>query len=201
MPSGSLSRRPAQTRLQLTRAMPGCPRFAMPCPRASAIHGTWINRRSALLHLLLHLLRLRLRERDVHAQAVVEVEVGIGDEDQGEEGEDVAAPVVKEQAELCDDQKENRHVVAEAVFAGEDVEELFLEEGAAILASVVAPITGLAEEFFEDHRARDAGDGDREDQQPEKLVPGMVGGRRMGHAKSSGPVIILAHRQSEWGII
>src|SRR5205814_2809647 len=128
MPSGSLSRRPAQTRLQLTRAMPGCPRFAMPCPRASAIHGTWINRRSALLHLLLHLLRLRLRERDVHAQAVVEVEVGIGDEDQGEEGEDVAAPVVQQQSKTREDQEEDRHVVAETVFAGEDVKELALKE-------------------------------------------------------------------------
>ena len=92
-------------------------------------------------------------------------------------------------------------VVASITQILEKPETLSFEEGAAILASVVAPITGLAEEFFEDHRARDAGDGDREDQQPEKLVPGMVGGRRMGHAKSSGPVIILAHRQSEWGII
>jgi hypothetical protein len=76
--------------------------------------------------------------------------------------------------------------MAEAVFAGEKVEKLSLQQISATFAFLFAPLARLAEDFFEHDRARDARDGDREDQQPEDLFGDAL------HARLSRCVISCA---------
>ena len=99
---------------------------------------------------------------DVEAQAVEEAHVDIGDPDQGEPADEIAAPAAVEHLESRDDKEECRDVVAEAVLAGEEIEELSSGEWAALFAPVLAPLAGLAEDFFVGNGPGDAGDGKRE---------------------------------------
>ena len=62
-----------------------------------------------------------------------------------------------EQLEARDEQHEHGYPVAEAVFAGEEVKELPLDQPAAAPALVGAPVAHLAKDFFRGHGARDAG--------------------------------------------
>src|SRR5690242_19169944 len=98
--------------------------------------------------LLLLRLQLGLADVDLDAHAVVKVHVDVGDEDEGEEADEVAAPVVQEHLEAREPQERGRDVVAEAVFTGEEVEELALEETPTRLAPAAAVFAGLGEHFF-----------------------------------------------------
>ena len=71
---------------------------------------------------------------DVDAQPAEQAHVHVGDADQREEGDADAAPVVEQQPVAGHGQRHQRHPVAEAVLAREDIEELAGEERAAGLA-------------------------------------------------------------------
>ena len=85
---------------------------------------------------------------DVETQAVEEAHVDVGDPDKGEPGDEIAAPAFVEHLEAGDDEKQCCDVVAEAVLAGEEVEEFAWDEAAAVLALVFAPVAGLAKNLF-----------------------------------------------------
>ncbi len=61
---------------------------------------------------------------DIEAKAVEEAHVDVSHPDESEPGDEVSAPVVVEHLESGKDEEEGRDVVTEAVFAGEQVEEL-----------------------------------------------------------------------------
>jgi hypothetical protein len=56
--------------------------------------------------------------------------------------------------------------MTEAVLAGEDVEELPLHNTAAVLAACNALLTGFSENLLVRYRPRDAGNRDREQEEP-----------------------------------
>jgi hypothetical protein len=107
---------------------------------------------------------------DVEAEAVEEAHVDVGDPDEGEPGDEIAAPSFVEHLEARDDEQECGDVVAEAVFAGEEIEKFARDEAAAVLALVFAPVAGLAEDFFVGDCPRDACDGKGEDEEIGELT-------------------------------
>src|SRR5215210_1836312 len=114
------------------------------------------------LHFLSYLLldvRLDLLALDVEAEAVVEAHVLVGDPDEGEAADEVAAPVFVEQVVARDEEEEDGDVVAETVFAGEEVEELPLVPAPALLTPPLAVLPRLAEDLLVRHRPGDARDG------------------------------------------
>jgi len=69
-----------------------------------------------------------------------------------------------------DDEQERGDVVAEAVFAGKEIEKFAWDEAAAVLALVLAPVAGLAEDLFVGDGPGDAGHGKREDEEVGELL-------------------------------
>jgi hypothetical protein len=107
---------------------------------------------------------------DIEAEAVEEAHVDVGDPDEGEPGDEIAAPSFVEHLEARDDKQEGGDVVAKAVFAGEEIEKFARDEAAAVLALVFAPVAGLAEDLFVGDGPGDAGHGKREDEEVGELL-------------------------------
>ena len=80
-----------------------------------------------LLDVLLFGFDFFFLRRDLNAQAAVEVQVNVGDEDQGEKPDHVPPPIQEHQVIMAPHEERDRHIVAEAVFAGEEIEELALQ--------------------------------------------------------------------------
>ena len=68
------------------------------------------------------------------------------------------------------DEQERGDVVAEAVFAGEEVEKFARYKAAAVLALIFAPVARLAEDLFVGDGPGDAGHGKREDEEVGELL-------------------------------
>jgi len=79
-----------------------------------------------LLHLVFFTLNLYTLALDVEAQAVEDRDVLIRDPDQGKEAENRAAPILICEPVVRDQQEDKGYPVAEAEFAGKQVEELAL---------------------------------------------------------------------------
>ena len=101
---------------------------------------------------------------DIQAQAVVDADIEIADPHQREERDQVSAPIREQQLKARDGKKDCRHVVAEAIFAGKQVEELPLQNRATRLAFGSAVILHLPKDGFVCNRPRHRGDGQREDE-------------------------------------
>src|SRR4051812_24527300 len=106
--------------------------------------------------------RLDLLALDVEAEAVVDAHVLVGDPDECEAPDEVAAPVLVEQPVARDEEEEDRHVVAEAVLAGKEVEEFSLVPAPALPTPAHTELPRLAEDLLVRHGPGDARDGDRE---------------------------------------
>ena len=85
---------------------------------------------------------------DIEAKAVEQAHVDVCHPDESEPGDEVSAPVVVEHLESGKDQEEGRDVVAEAVFAGEQVEELANKNWLAVLAFLLAEVARFAKDLF-----------------------------------------------------
>jgi hypothetical protein len=107
---------------------------------------------------------------DVEAKAVEEAHVDVGDPDKGEPGDEIAAPALIEHLKARDEEKERGDVVAEAVLAGEEVEEFTWDEAAAILALVFAPVAWLAKDLFVGDSPSDTRYGECEDEEIGELA-------------------------------
>jgi hypothetical protein len=159
--------------------------------RSTAIAAGFLDFGFDLFDLFILYLDVFLFAADVDAQAGIEVQINVGDENQGEPGDDVATPIVDEQFELREQQEKERDPVAEAIFAGEEIEKFAFPEGVAALAFVFAPVAGFTKNFLEDDGASDGGDGDGEDEEPENLLADrehetVIERRGRGHSAGIG---------------
>jgi hypothetical protein len=106
---------------------------------------------------------------DVEPQAREESHIKIRHPYQREKRDDVSPPVIKEQLVTRDHQENGRHVVTETVLASKQVEELSAVRGTIIRALALAILARFAEHFFVSDRPCDRRNGEREDNQPDKL--------------------------------
>jgi hypothetical protein len=123
------------------------------------------------LRLKVQILRLDFDSflTDIETQMRENSHINIRDPDQGEQGNHVSAPIGVEQFEARDHQKQRCNVVTKAVFAREQIEKLALPESSGRLTLLLAIVSGLAEHVFVSDRPCNGGDGNREQQKPEKL--------------------------------
>ena len=84
----------------------------------------------------------------VEPQPIVGADVEIADPDQRKKRDEITPPVREEQLETRDGQKNCRHVMAKAVFAGEKVEELTLNDAGAGPAFRFAELLHFAKNRF-----------------------------------------------------
>lgn len=68
---------------------------------------------------------------DVETQAAEQAHVHIGDPHQSESADQISTPILIEQLIAGDYQKKDSHIVTEAVFTGEEIEEFTLDHAAA----------------------------------------------------------------------
>ena len=106
---------------------------------------------------------------DADAQAAIDAHPLICQPRQKKKRQHIAAPIVNQQPEARKNQNQNRHPMAEAIFAGENVEKFSLENIPAALAFIVAEFAPFAENFFLRHRPRDTGDDHRQNDKRENL--------------------------------
>ena len=86
---------------------------------------------------------------DVETKAVVDAHVLVGDPDQGEERDKVSAPIGKQQLDSAQSEASRRNVVAEAIFAGEEIKKFPSERDARACSTFpLAVLTRLAKHFF-----------------------------------------------------
>ena len=109
----------------------------------------------------------------------VEAHVLICHPDQGKTADQVPAPILEEQFVACDREKEDGHVMAEAVFAREDEKELAPKRIAVVPALLNAVVARLAKHFFVRYRPGDASNRNRQQEQPGNLEP-------QGHLSKDG---------------
>src|SRR6266446_2455682 len=81
----------------------------------------------ALLHIFFPSFDLYLLTLNVETKAVVDAHVLIRNPHQGEQREQISAPILIEQLVASDDQKQNYYVVAKAIFTGEKIEKIRLK--------------------------------------------------------------------------
>jgi hypothetical protein len=117
---------------------------------------------------------------NVQAQPPIQTHVQIGEAHQSEPCQEKAAPSGEQQTKTGERQKKCRDVMAEAEFAGEEVEELPLVHAAAVPAFFFAPLAGVTGDFLMRDRPGDGGDGNRQDGQLNELFAAVV------HAGYSG---------------
>ena len=106
---------------------------------------------------------------DIEPQVGVNAHVLIGDPDQREEGDEVAAPVVKQQLVMREEEEKGRHIVAEAEFAGKEKEKLAacgIGVGLTLTNTICARLT---ENLFMSYGPGDAGNRERERKKPHEL--------------------------------
>lgn len=118
-----------------------------------------------LLSADLHLFML-----DVESQAVVNAHVLIGYPDQSEQRHEIAAPVCVEQFEARDEKKQSGHVMAQTVFAREEIEKFAAYARAGVLRLILTIIAWLTENFFVRNSPGDASHRDRKHKQPGELL-------------------------------
>src|SRR5262245_22575246 len=107
------------------------------------------------LQLDLLLRRLQLLGLHLLPQAAERAHVDVGHGDQGEEGDQVPAPVVEQQPVAGEDEEEDRNVVAEAILAGEEVEELPRQDAAGVPGPPGEVLSRLVDDLLMRHRHRD----------------------------------------------
>lgn len=95
--------------------------------------------------------------------------VNIRHPDQGEKGDDIPAPIRVQEPETRNYQQDRRYVVTEAVFTSEQIEKLAPPKFSSGLALSFAVLAGFAKDFFMNDSPRDAGDGNRQNHQPQDL--------------------------------
>ena len=106
---------------------------------------------------------------DVETEMVVDAHVLIRHPDQREQRDEISAPARVEELEASYDQEQRSHIMAEAIFAGEQVKEFALGQTGCLLGLLLAIVARLTKDFLVSNRPGDARDGDRQDEQPHKL--------------------------------
>lgn len=136
---------------------------------------TWVGCAKVLLRWGVFLRFLFVRDDDilvldVEPEAVVEAHVDICQEDEGKLCEKIPPPTAVEQLEAGDDENGRCDVVAEAVFAGEEVKELSHQEVGAAFAAPLAEVARFAKDLFMGDRPCNAGDWERKQSEHGELM-------------------------------
>ena len=105
----------------------------------------------------------------VEAQPSKKAHVRVRHVHEREQSQQVAAPVCEQQLVARKPDEERGHIMREAVFAGEKVEELAADQRGRILAAIGAVFARLTEDLFVRDRPGNAGDGDRQSEQHHNL--------------------------------
>jgi len=97
---------------------------------------------------------------NVQAQMIVDTHVLVRDPNHREERNEISAPVRIEKFETGHDEKECRHVVAEAVFACKQVKELATRKRVRVFGLPLAVVAAFTKNFFMSDSPCDARDWD-----------------------------------------
>jgi hypothetical protein len=122
-----------------------------------------------LFHLLLNFLNLHAFAFDIQTEPAKQTHVLVGDPDQGEAADEISTPAGVQQFVSGDDEKNDGHVMAEAVFAGEQVKKLAPYGVAAGLALADTVVSWFSEDLFMGYRPGNTGDGDGDDEKGNNL--------------------------------
>ena len=145
----------------------GLPRFARDVKTLSRF--SFFHLFFQLLYFLFHVLDFDTVLADIEAQAGVNAHVLVGNPDQGKAADQVAAPVVKQEFVVRDEQEKNGHIMAEAKFAGKKKVEFTAKINVVVFTLTGAVFTRLTENFFMRYRPGNAGNGDGQYKQPYDL--------------------------------
>ena len=100
---------------------------------------------------------------------IVDAHILVGDPHQCEKRNKIAPPVGIEKFEAGDYEKQRGHVVAEAIFAGEQIKECSARQAGSLPRLLLTIITRFAKNLFMRHRPGNTGNRYRQDKQPHKL--------------------------------
>jgi hypothetical protein len=106
---------------------------------------------------------------DVETEMIVDAHILVRHPDQSEQRDEISAPARVEELEASYDQEQRSNIMAEAIFAGEQVEKFASGQTVCLLGLLLAIVARLTKDFLMSNRPGDAGDGDRQDEQPHKL--------------------------------
>ena len=106
---------------------------------------------------------------DVQTQPIEDRHILIRNPNQGEEREEISAPVGIDQLKPSNEQKAKGDPVTEAVLTGEQIKKLPLHYVAALPAAARAEFARLAEHLLVRNGPTDAGNGNRNKQQLDYL--------------------------------
>ena len=129
-----------------------------------------------VLNFLFDLFCIQTLHLEVNADVRVHRHVLVGDPHEGKPGDEISPPVEKKKFVAGEDEKEQRHVVAETVLAREQVEELALPERLAFATTTDAVLARLTKDLLVSDGPGDAGYGNREHEQPDNLGSERHGG-------------------------
>src|SRR5512132_2745100 len=122
-----------------------------------------------LHHLLDHLDVLPLR-CNRQPQSSEKTRVKVCDPDDRKAGDEIAAPILKNHSEPGQEEHPDRDIVAEAILAGEQVEEFARQDIPAGVTPGGEPLTEFAEDILVSDRPAHARDWNRKEEQQEHLV-------------------------------
>jgi hypothetical protein len=122
-----------------------------------------------LFHFLFYVLDFDAVFTDIEPQVGVDAHVLVGNPDECEKGDQVAAPIIEQQLVMREKEEERGYVMAEAEFASEEEEKLAAYRVGMDLTLTDAIFARLAEDFFMGDGPGDAGDGEREREEPYEL--------------------------------
>ena len=108
---------------------------------------------------------------DFEPQAIVDAHILICYPDQREQRNQVSAPVGEQQFESSDEQEQGGNVMAEAVLAGEEIEEFSLVPAKAVVTATFAVLAWFAKDFFVRHGPGNARDRNCQHKQFDDLQP------------------------------
>ena len=107
--------------------------------------------------LLFRLIGFQLGFFKVTAGKRIQTHVNISHKNECKTADQVTPPIVYQQMELGDDQYEDRNVMTETVFAGEQIEKLSAGYRFTVPASSHTKLAGLSENFLMGYCPGDAG--------------------------------------------
>lgn len=114
-------------------------------------------RLARLADLLLFGVNLDLLVFDVQSEMVVNTHVLVSDPDKSEPGNQISTPIGEKKFEAGNDQKQSGNVMAEAVFAGEEIKKFAARKISCSSGLLLAIVPGFAKDFFMSDGPSDTG--------------------------------------------
>src|SRR5450432_757339 len=118
-----------------------------------------------LLNILFFNFQLYFFALDIEPQPVVNTHINVRNPHQRENSQKVTSPIRIQQFESCEDEEEKRDIVAETIFASEEIKEFSLQNAVSIFTSPLAILAWLTEDLFMRDRPCDRSDGNRQNKE------------------------------------